>query len=320
MGIRRTLSGVFINPIDLDDGFMHVFPVNPLRFLKKITKTLFAILVSSWGSAVLSCNALLVGLLSLSSSGLLHADSLMISEIMAQQGVSVLFDEDHDAPDWIEIYNAAEEPYDLQDWSLSDEEEQARKWVFPEIVLKPKSFLVVFASGKDCRDAGKALHTNFKLSSRGEFLGLFSPDGDLVSGFSPKYPKLSEGASFGLRHQTQSISQSQPVFRILVPEDGELNQTWIEPGFDDTGWGQVQGGIGYDGSLEKNLTPLIDSDVASIMRTTSSSIYLRHHFEVLSPDVFMQLQIRYDDGYAMFLNGREMVRRNAPRRIQWNSR
>ena len=56
MGIRRTLSGVFINPIDLDDGFMHVFPVNPLRFLKKITKTLFAILVSSWGSAVLSCN------------------------------------------------------------------------------------------------------------------------------------------------------------------------------------------------------------------------------------------------------------------------
>ena len=311
---------MIINPIDLDDGFMHGFPVNPFRCLKKITEALFAVIAPSWGPAVLLCDALLVGLLSLSPSGLLHADSLMISEIMIQQGVSILFDEDHDAPDWIEIYNAAEEPHDLQGWSLSDEEGQARKWVFPEMVLKPKSFLVVFASGKDCRDAGKILHTNFKLSSRGEFLGLFSPDGDLVSGFSPKYPKLSEGASFGFRHQTQSISQSQPVFRILVPEDGELNQTWIEPGFDDAGWGQGQGGIGFDGSVEKNLTPFIDSDVASIMRTTSSSIYLRHHFEVLSPDVFMQLQIRYDDGYVMFLNGREIVRRNAPRRMQWNSR
>ncbi|MDA7628726.1 lamin tail domain-containing protein, partial [Verrucomicrobia bacterium] len=167
--------------------------MNPFRCLKKITEALFAVIAPSWGPVVLVCDALLVGLLSLSPSGLLHADSLMISEIMVQQGVSILFDEDRDAPDWIEIYNAAEEPHDLQGWSLSDEEGQARKWVFPEMVLKPKSFLVVFASGKDCRDAGKALHTNFKLSSQGEFLGLFSPDGDLASGFSPEYPKLSEG-------------------------------------------------------------------------------------------------------------------------------
>ena len=250
----------------------------------------------------------------------LLADSLVISEIMVQQGVSTVIDEDQDAPDWIEIYNAGEETQDLQGWALSDEEEQSGKWVFPEIVLEPKSFLLVFASGKDCRDIGKSLHTNFKLSSRGEFLGLFSPEGDLVSGFSPEYPELSLGVSYGVGHQTESVSESRPSFSYYVPENGDLDQVWIEPDFDDTSWEKGEGGIGYDGNSGRILAPYIDTDVTSVMRTTNSSIYLRHHFELDGLNSFMQLQIRYDDGFVLYLNGKEMVRRNAPSRERWNSR
>ena len=252
--------------------------------------------------------------------GLLLADSLVISEIMVQQGVNVVFDEDQDAPDWIEIYNSSENRQELQGWSLSDELDRPRKWLFPDIELEPKAFLIIFASGKDCRDAGQVLHTNFRLSSEGEFLGLFSPDGALESGFHPEYPKLSEGVSFGFGHQAESALDESPSFKFFIPENGDLGQTWTDASFDDTVWDEGFGGIGFDGNSSRVLTPLIDTEIASKMRTKNSSIYIRYRIEIKEPNALMQLQIRYDDGFILYLNGKELVRRNAPTRATWNAR
>src|SRR5262245_39323901 len=109
---------------------------------------------------------------------------LVITELMAEN-VSSLFDEDGDASDWIEIHNAGSVLQNLGGWSLTDDAREPRRWQFPAGLQMPAdSYLIVFASGKN-RTNATHLHTNFKLSVGGEYLGLIGPDGTPVSEFRP---------------------------------------------------------------------------------------------------------------------------------------
>jgi len=95
----------------------------------------------------MSCNKLFL----LFFYSLLGAQSIQLNEIVSSNG-SILFDEDGDSPDWIELYNPQEETVDLSGFGLSDDPEELSKWTFPEITVDPGSFLVVFASDKDRTD------------------------------------------------------------------------------------------------------------------------------------------------------------------------
>ena len=106
-------------------------------------------------------------------------DSVMISELMASNRTQ-LQDEDGDWSDWIELYNGADHPVDLEGCALSDDDVNQRKWVLPALTLQPGEYRVIFASGKDRRE-GDALHTNFKLSTRGEAVRLYDPEGHVLS-------------------------------------------------------------------------------------------------------------------------------------------
>ncbi|HJM96153.1 MAG TPA: lamin tail domain-containing protein, partial [Candidatus Marinimicrobia bacterium] len=96
---------------------------------------------------MMSCNKLFL----LFFYSLLGAQSIQLNEIVSSNG-SILFDEDGDSPDWIELYNPQEETVDLSGFGLSDDPEELSKWTFPEITVDPGSFLVVFASDKDRTD------------------------------------------------------------------------------------------------------------------------------------------------------------------------
>ena len=80
--------------------------------------------------------------------------------------------------DWIELFNNGTEAINLEGFFLTDDENDKQKWVFPYVVVEPGNYLLVWASGKDRK--GSELHTNFKLSVSGEFIGLFNPSGVLV--------------------------------------------------------------------------------------------------------------------------------------------
>ncbi|MFT6360995.1 MAG: hypothetical protein ACJAYJ_005239 [Saprospiraceae bacterium] len=82
-------------------------------------------------------------------------------------------------PDWIELYNATDIAINLKDWQLSDDAAEPEKWIFPEIAIPAKGFLIVLASGDDFFDS-QFWHSNFKLSKTGESLILSKPDGELV--------------------------------------------------------------------------------------------------------------------------------------------
>jgi hypothetical protein len=110
-------------------------------------------------------------------------------------------DEDGEEHDWIELYNAGSGAVNLAGWSLSDEEDEPGRWVFPTRTLLPGEYMVVWASAKDRRapTGTNRFHTNFKLAGDGEFLGLFTPDSprQLASGFSPEFPEQRNDNSYG---------------------------------------------------------------------------------------------------------------------------
>lgn len=80
-----------------------------------------------------------------------NAQPVMINEVMSSNK-GALYDVDGDAPDWIEFYNPGPDPVNLKGFGISDQQDDLSKWVFPDYVIGPEQYLVVFASGKDRRD------------------------------------------------------------------------------------------------------------------------------------------------------------------------
>src|SRR5687767_1087282 len=108
----------------------------------------------------------------LESRRLLAATGPIISEFMASNQ-STLADEDGEFSDWIEVHNPTESAVNLNGWALRD---GGATWNFPAMTLDAGGYLLVFASDKNRRDPAGRLHTNFKLTADGEYLGLIRPD------------------------------------------------------------------------------------------------------------------------------------------------
>jgi autotransporter-associated beta strand protein len=86
--------------------------------------------------------------------------------------------------DWIELLNAGNSEVSLAGWSLTDDAEELRQWMFPTNTTIPAGgYLLVLATGLDSGPTGGAtyLHTNFRLESHGEYLGLINAEGLVVS-------------------------------------------------------------------------------------------------------------------------------------------
>jgi hypothetical protein len=121
----------------------------------------------------------------------------VINEFVADND-GLIEDEDGENSDWIEIRNPNSFSLNLKGAHLTDKSNQAMKWTFPDAMVAPGGYLVVFASSKDRALAGRPLHTNFSLAQEGEYLGLRAPGGTPVwSAFSPTYPVQKLGISYG---------------------------------------------------------------------------------------------------------------------------
>ncbi|SVD75587.1 uncharacterized protein METZ01_LOCUS428441, partial [marine metagenome] len=64
---------------------------------------------------------------------------LIITEFLAANS-SGLLDDDGDSSDWIEIHNTTQESMSLEDWYLTDEQDNLAKWRFPNITIETRGF------------------------------------------------------------------------------------------------------------------------------------------------------------------------------------
>ena len=155
---------------------------------------------------------------------------VIISEFMASND-STLADEDGQFSDWIELFNNGNSPVDVSNWYLTDDEADLTLWQLPATSIAAGDYLVIFASGKNRSSNGSELHTNFKLSSGGEYLGLVLADGQTVTdSYSPEYPQQFTDISFG---GTQYFNNPTPGSQNNAGVDGVIEDVAfsLEHGF-----------------------------------------------------------------------------------------
>jgi len=210
--------------------------------------------------------ALLVGVAFCSRPA--SAAVVVVNEILTRNRL-VLQDEDGDSSDWIELYNPTDRAVDLSGFGLTDAPGSGTTWRFPVIVLKPRSFLLVWCSGKNRTEPSRE--------------SVFKPD-SLVP---------FETVIVGKNHRWK--------FLLGAPEHVPPPIGWNELDYDDRGWGSGLPGFGFG-----------DNDDTTVFPRGVGTVYLRCRFGVEDPGAFenLILEVRYDDGFVAYLNGKEILKVN----------
>ncbi|MFT5684893.1 MAG: hypothetical protein ACI8RZ_005838, partial [Myxococcota bacterium] len=113
---------------------------------------------------------------------------LLLNELLASN-TTYGKDGSGNSADWIELYNASEDPIELGDYALGDGSEEA-PWSLPDEALAPGGYRLLWASGEDSDE-----HTDFKLSADGETVTLFGPQGEVTDRVS--FPRQRTDISYG---------------------------------------------------------------------------------------------------------------------------
>jgi len=199
----------------------------------------------------------------MSALSVFAADQLVISELSASDGP--LEDEDGDPTDWIEIHNRGANTVNLNGWYLTDSAGNRTKWRFPATNIGPNSYMLVYASNKDRKIAGRPLHTNFRLDAGGEYLALVQPDGSTIAyQYSPRFPVQVTGVSYGipLQQTVTTLIATGAAARVFVPTNDGLGQTWTALAFDDSSWLGATTGVGYETDGDAPTNSVVADSVA----------------------------------------------------------
>jgi hypothetical protein len=86
------------------------------------------------------------------------------------------------------------------------------------------------------------------------------------------------------------------------PGTADPGSNWFQPGFNDSGWQQGRGGVGYaDGDDRTTISPVL-------------SVFIRKKFTITNADKIVRalLHADFDDGFIAYLNGVEIARAFMP--------
>jgi hypothetical protein len=133
--------------------------------------------------------------------------------------------------------------------------------------------------------------------------------------FSPAYPVQWTDISYGRGGEyafTTPLVSSDARNKYQIVIDPSIGNLWQASNFEDGRWRTGRGGLGFF-SEGQDFSELVTTEIRGIYprRTT---FYARYAFTVEQPAELPvgRLSIQYDDGFVAYLNGVEVVRRNAP--------
>ena len=156
------------------------------------------------------------------------ASGLFINEFMARNN-STISDEYGDFDDWIEIYNDNDHSVNLKRLFLTDDPATSDKFKLPEVEIEAHGHLIIWAD--DEIEQGE-LHTNFKLSGNGEYIGLYDIDG-IIAVDEISFGEQTVNISFGRENDGyadwMSFSNPTPGFQNYEPTCAEDEQMKYDP-------------------------------------------------------------------------------------------
>lgn len=118
-----------------------------------------------------------------------NIEKLVINEIMLSNNGAYI-DKNGNSYDWIELYNGYSKDINLLNYGLSDETDGSVKWLFPDVTIKSKEYMIIYLSGNE----KKGLYANFSLNKNGgETITLKNATGKVVD--SIKTLKIEKNTS-----------------------------------------------------------------------------------------------------------------------------
>ncbi|HMJ90477.1 MAG TPA: CotH kinase family protein, partial [Candidatus Acidoferrum sp.] len=253
-----------------------------------------------------------------------HAASpVIISEFMANNNNSIN-DDFGNREDWIEIQNISGTNVNLAGWYLTDATNNLKLWQFPATNIAPNTFIVVFASDRNRRIPGAALHTSFKLNDEGDYLALVQPDGtNIATEFREKFPKQAADVSYGFASDARDIVlvETNAPAKALVPV-ADMGLLWTDIAFNDSSWPTGVLAVGYDRNIDGvDYNPYIGFNVDTAMYNVNQTIYVRIPFVVtnITEMASINLALLYEDGYMGYLNGQFFSRDNVTDPVTYTS-
>ena len=140
--------------------------------------------------------------------------TVVINELLAKNE-TVNSDEQGEFDDWLELWNYGLESIDLSNYYLTDNPNNSMKWNFPsDAVIAPNEYKIIWCD--EDQEQG-AFHTNFKLSSSGEYLALIASDGFSIID-SLTFPQQDEDISFG------RLNNFDASWDYMSPTPGSINE------------------------------------------------------------------------------------------------
>ena len=164
------------------------------------------------------------------------------------------------ASDWVELHNSTGSAVSLAGYGLSNNPKNPAKWVFPDISIEPGEYLLLYATGSADKAQKKNLKLNFNISSTGETLFFFDPNGKLIDKLSAG--RMRSGQSYGRDGSDNRYYYADPT-----------------PG--------AQNGKGYEGITQLpafSVTPGIYDNAVTVAITAGEGETIRYTTDCTTPN------------------------------------
>ena len=164
------------------------------------------------------------------------------------------------ASDWVELHNSTGSAVSLAGYGISNNPKNPAKWVFPDISIEPGEYLLLYATGSADKAQKKNLKLNFNISSTGEALFFFDPNGKLIDKLSTG--RMRSGQSYGRDGSDNRFYYAEPT-----------------PG--------AQNGKGYEGITQLpafSVTPGIYDNAVTVTITAGEGETIRYTTDCTTPN------------------------------------
>ena len=164
------------------------------------------------------------------------------------------------ASDWVELHNSTGSAVNLGGYGISNNPKNPAKWVFPDISIEPGEYLLLYATGSADKAQKKNLKLNFCISSTGEALFFFDPNGKLIDKLSAG--RMRSGQSYGRDGSDNRFYYAEPT-----------------PG--------AQNGKGYEGITQLpafSVTPGIYDNAVTVAITAGEGETIRYTTDCTTPN------------------------------------
>jgi len=118
-----------------------------------------------------------------------------INEVMSANS-SALTSDTGKYSDWLELYNGGSAAVNLHGWTLTKTSDAIHPLTFPDMLLQPGEYVLIYADGNAQTAPGYALHAPFKLTAAGDGLILSDAAGQTVDAVDT--PSLEKNEVYAL--------------------------------------------------------------------------------------------------------------------------